>query len=383
MPVDPNTLDWKNLGFGFIETKSHLVHTWKDGKWDDGVLTSGTKINLDIGATALHYGQSCFEGIKAYRMKDGKIRIFRPEVNAERMINSCKAAAMQYPSIELFKKAVRRVVEDNKEYVPPYGSGGTLYIRPFLFGSGPKIGLSPADEYKFIVLVTPVGEYYKGGLSGAGKALIKYNLDRVAPFGSGRAKLGGNYASTLAPAIEAKHHGYMVLLFLDAAEHKYIDEFQTSNFAAIVPKGPNGKPIYVTPKTSSALLSVTNRSLFELAQKKLGWEAQRRRVTWDEVKSGKFTEIAACGTAVVLSPISEIHHEVAKPGSKTIEDFLDEVSHDWKEPEIHPELLKEEVVIGDGSYENLKTLYNSYLAIQFGDDPEWNEMNWMWPKEGI
>lgn len=380
--IDPNTLNWNDLGFGFVETNSHVVYTWKNGKWNQGELVAGTKIEIEIGATALHYGQSCFEGIKAYRMKDNKIRVFRPEINAERMIQSAKYSAMQAPSVDLFCEAIKRVVTDNSEYVPPYGTGGTLYIRPFLFGSGPKIGLSPSDEYKFIVLVTPVGEYYKGGLSGAGKALIKYNLDRVAPFGSGRAKLGGNYAPTLGPAIDAKHDDYMVLLFLDAAKHQYVDEFQTSNFIGIITR-ENEKPIYVTPKTTSTLLSVTNRSLFELAKKKLGWKVERRKVDYNEIKSGKFSEIAACGTAVVLSPINEIDREYLKPGSKSIDDFLNIVSDDWEEPEIIPDLIKEKITIGNGTYNHLKELYNNYLAIQFGEADDWKNYNWMWPAEGI
>ncbi|KAI9020444.1 aminotransferase [Hyaloraphidium curvatum] len=354
-------IDWNNLGFGLFPTKSHIEYTWKEGKgWDSGVLVNDPHITLHIAATVFHYGQSCFEGMKAYRMKDGKVRIFRPDVNAERIEVSADASAMVAPPKELFLEACRRVIADNIDFVPPYGTGGALYIRPFLFGSGPQVGLHEADEYKFVVFVNPVGDYYKGGVTPAGmaKALIPYHLDRAATYGVGHAKLGGNYSPGLKPTTAAKKRGYTVLLFLDAKTNSYIEEFATSNFIAITPPDANGKRHYATPSSQSILNSVTNQSLYEIAEKKLGWIVERRDISWDEVKSGAFNEVGAVGTAVVVTPISQIDRDVS-------------------------ESKQESVKVGTGSLEGLQALYGTITAMQKGDDPDGLEWGWCWPREGI
>jgi branched-chain amino acid aminotransferase len=287
----PPNIDWTSLGFAHVPTFSHICYTWKEGKWDSGVLSDDPTITLHIAATVFHYGQSCFEGLKAFKMRDGKVRVFRPELNAERMQATCEASSMAKVPTELFLEGIKRVIEDNYDFVPPYGSNGALYVRPFVIGSGPQVGLSPSEEYKFMVFVNPVGEYYKGGVSNPAKAVVLHELDRAAPFGTGHAKLGGNYSPGLGPTNLAKKHGYTVLLFFDAATHSYIEEFATSNFAALTPPDANGKRHYVTPKSRSILNSVTNRSLADVAEKRLGMVVERRAVPWSEVKDGKFDEV--------------------------------------------------------------------------------------------
>ncbi|KAJ3001539.1 hypothetical protein HKX48_002816 [Thoreauomyces humboldtii] len=386
---DPATIDWKNLGFAYVKTNGHLRHVWTDGKWDQGEFRTDFDVNLDIAATVLHYGQSCFEGLKAFRMKDGKIRIFRPEVNAKRMIKSCTAIAMAAPPEELFLSAVRRAVEHNADYVPPYGSNGALYIRPFVFGSGAQIGIAPAKEYHFIVLVTPVGEYYVGGMGNPTKALIKHNFDRAAPYGTGQIKAGGNYAPAIKPTIDARDKGYTVMLFLDAKEHKYVDEFSTSNFAAITDEDvTTGRRTYVTPKSRSALASVTNRSLAELAARRFGWNVERRRVEWREVLECKtFTEVAACGTAVIITPVAEIHREVGTPKKdrkeEKVVDPSDPYGFDEPEEEEDIELEVAKVAKHDYGFPGFKALYDAYRALQVGELDGWEEYGWMWPAEGI
>ncbi|KAI8917624.1 aminotransferase [Powellomyces hirtus] len=391
--VDPATLNWKNLGFSYVKTNGHVRYTWRDGKWDNGVFNKDFDITLDIAATVLHYGQSCFEGLKAFRMKDGKIRVFRPEVNARRMQKSCRAICMAEPPIDLFLEAVRRAVAANVDYVPPYGSNGALYIRPFVFGSGANVGLSPATEYTFMVLVTPVGEYYAGGMGSPTKALIKHKFDRAATYGTGTVKCGGNYAPSLAPTIEAKKKGYTVMLFLDAKENKYVEEFATSNFAALTAPDANGKRVYVTPKSGSVLASVTNRSLCELASRRFGWEVERRLLSWDEVKSGnKFTEVAACGTAVVITPVAEIHREIGTPKQKQHSSTVptasaddpfgfDHIDDDAENDDISLEVAK--IAEPNAKFEGFTQLYDAYRALQYGELEGWEDYNWLWPAEGI
>ncbi|KAI9003200.1 aminotransferase [Gaertneriomyces semiglobifer] len=356
--VEPSTIDFSNIGFGYVKTNGHVRYTWREESgWDAGELVPHFNITLDIAATVLHYGQSIFEGLKAFRMKDGKIRIFRPDLNARRMIKSCKGTCMAAPTEQMFLEAVLRAVEYNKEYVPPYGSSGALYIRPFVFGSGAQVGLSPATEYVFAVLVVPVGEYYKGGMGSPVTAVIKHKFDRAAAYGSGQIKMGGNYAGSLGPTLEAKKKGYTVMLFLDAKENKYVDEFSTSNFAALTAPDAEGKRVYVTPKSTSALESVTNRSLAELAYKWFGWRVERRPVAWEEVRSRAFSEVAACGTAVIISPVKEIHRELPMEIAKIAETGQ--------------------------AFEGFKRLYDAYRALQTGDLEGWENFGWMWPAEGI
>ncbi|KAJ3156924.1 hypothetical protein HDU86_003459 [Geranomyces michiganensis] len=398
--ADPAALDFSNLGFSYVKTNGHVKYTWRNGAWDQGVFQPNFDLGLDIAATVLHYGQSCFEGLKAFRMKDGKIRVFRPEVNARRMQRSCCGICMAEPPVDMFLEGVRRAVEANAEYVPPYGSNGSLYVRPFVFGSGPQVGLSPATEYTFMVFVSPVGEYYAGGMGAPAKAVIKHKFDRAATHGTGTIKAGGNYAPTLAPTLEAKKKGFSVMLFLDAKENKYVDEFATSNFAALTkPDSVTGKRTYVTPKSSSALASVTNRSLCELAHRRFGWNVERRRVTFDEVRQGAFAEVAACGTAVIITPVSEIHREVVASGSAPAKAHASkprEVStlsppHDTDDPfgfddeEPVEETTYEIAKIAEPGtkFEGFGQLYDAYRALQNGTLEGWQEFGWMWPAEGI
>jgi len=303
-------IDWNSLGFAFLDTNCHIRHVWKNGAWGEGELVESPYLNIHIAATALHYGQAAFEGLKAFRRKDGKVSLFRPEENARRMAVTARRTCMAEVPEELFIEACKRVVKANIEYVPPYGTGGSLYVRPLLIGSGPQIGVAPADEYTFIVLVTPVGPYYKGGLQ-AVKAIVLDNYDRAAPQGTGHIKVAGNYAVSLYPHLEAKKAGYPVELYLDAKEHKWIDEFSTSNFLAITKNGT-----YVTVKSTSILPSITNLSLQQIA-KDLEIPVEVRPIAFDEIT--EFAEVAACGTAVVITPVCQIERagKVYKTGPET------------------------------------------------------------------
>ncbi|MFO7820995.1 MAG: branched-chain amino acid aminotransferase [Lentisphaeria bacterium] len=292
-----NHIDWTKLGFNYRDVNSHIRYVWRDGEWDGGELCADPHFNINIAATALHYGQTAFEGLKAFRCADGKVRLFRPNMNARRLQNSAKRIRMPRLSEPMFLAAVRRVIEDNMEYVPPYGSGGSLYVRPLLFGNGPQIGIHPAQEYVFIILVLPVGPYYQEGLKPV-RAVILDEYDRAAPQGVGHVKVGGNYAASLVPHMVAMEKGFQVELYLDAKEHKYVEEFGTSNFIGI-----KGDDTFVTPESASILPSVMNDSLQKVAKDE-GLKVERRPVPYDELK--EFSEIGACGTAVVITPISEI-----------------------------------------------------------------------------
>jgi branched-chain amino acid aminotransferase len=292
-------LDWQSLGFSYVQTRSFIHYTWTNGRWGEGVVSEQPYLNLHIAATALHYGQSCFEGLKAFACRDGQIRIFRMDENARRMDSSARRLRMPEVPEELFMDAVRTVVRENRDFVPPYGTGGSLYIRPLLFGSGARIGVQPADEYIFLVLVTPVGNYYKGGLKPV-SAVIMPGYDRCAPGGLGSVKAAGNYSADLEPSQKAKQEGYPITLYLDAREHKYVDEFGTSNFIAITKDRR-----YVTPASPSILPSITNKTLMALAAD-LGLPVEKRPVAFSEV--GGFAEVAACGTAVVITPVNRIVH---------------------------------------------------------------------------
>eukprot|EP00842_Homolaphlyctis_polyrhiza_P002056 jgi/Hompol1/2851/HPOL_006193-RA len=264
-------LDWKNLGFRAHPMRSHIEYHYKDGVWDNGTLVTDTTLQFDVWAAVVHYGASAFEGLKAMRMKDGKarilacfscfycfVRIFRPDLNAQRMAVSCEAASMIAPPQELFVEAIVRLVKDNIDYVPPYGTSGSLYIRPLVVGTGSHVGLQPSGEFRFIVIATPVGDFFTGGPVRPIKALIQHGFDRAAPRGMGHAKLGGNYAPTHRPTMRANAKGYSVLLFLDPKESKYVDEFAVSNFAALTREDADGRRTYVTPRSRSILASITN-----------------------------------------------------------------------------------------------------------------------------
>ncbi len=291
-------IDWSKLSFSYTPVSYHIEYHWKDGKWDAGELKDKPYITMSIAAECLHYGQEAFEGLKAYRGSDGKVRVFRMEMNARRLINSAVRTCMAPVPEELFCEAVERVVKANIDWVPPYGTGATLYIRPLLIGNGPQIGVAPAAEYTFIILVTPVGAYYKGGLQ-AVRACIVDDYDRAAPRGTGFVKLAGNYAASLLPHKMAHDAGYAVDLYLDAAQHKYIEEFGSSNFIGITKDGR-----YVTPDSPSVLPSITNNGLQQVARD-LGIPVEVRPIDFEK-EIGDFAEVAACGTAVVITPVSEI-----------------------------------------------------------------------------
>ena len=290
-------IDWANLGFGFSEVNCHIRYVWRDGKWSEGEFIKKPEITMHIGASCLHYGQECFEGMKAFRQKDGKIVVFRPEENAKRMARTAERCVMPAVPVDMFVESVDKVVRANEEYVPPYGTGGSLYIRPLLIGTGPQIGVAPAKEFTFMVIVMPVGAYYKGGLKPV-RAVILDDWDRAAPLGMGDVKVGGNYAASLYAHEKAKREGWPVELYLDAKTHQYVEEFSTSNFLGITKDGT-----YVTPDSRSVLPSITNLSLMQCAED-LGWKVERRPIPYTEIK--EFAEVAACGTAVVVTPVWEI-----------------------------------------------------------------------------
>jgi len=292
----PN-LDWTNLGFEFRPTRSHLRVVFKDGAWQTPELVEGDTIQIHMGATALHYGQSCFEGLKAFCHEDGSVHMFRPDENARRMQSS--AARTLMPALETpdFVSAVAQVVADNMDYVPPYGSNGALYIRPLLFGSGPRIGLQPADEYTLLMMVIPVGDYYDGGLAEPVSGTLILDYDRAAPRGVGNVKVAGNYAADLLPNQQQKKAGFQIGLYLDAATQTKIEEFSTSNFVGI--KGDS----YVTPKSPSVLPSITNKALMQIAADQ-GLKVEERDILLEEL--AEFDEVLAVGTAVVVTPVGSI-----------------------------------------------------------------------------
>ncbi|MDR0578882.1 MAG: branched-chain amino acid aminotransferase [Candidatus Accumulibacter sp.] len=290
-------IDWNGLGFKYMDTHCHVRYVWRDGKWSDAEFVGEPRMKMHIAASCLHYGQEAFEGLKAFRCRDGKVRVFRPEANAERMFNTARRACMAQVPVDMFVDAVKKAVKANEDYVPPYGTGGSMYIRPLLIGTGPQIGVAPADEYTFLVMVMPVGAYYKGGLKPV-RALVVDDWDRAAPQGMGDVKVGGNYAASLFAHETAKHAGYPVELYLDAKTHTFVEEFATSNFIGITKDGA-----YVTPDSRSVLPSVTNRTLKQIAAD-LGMKVETRPVPFDEIET--FAEVAACGTAVVVTPVCEI-----------------------------------------------------------------------------
>lgn len=332
-------LDWKNLPFGYMKTEYNIRCFYKDGKWGDLEVSKSDHIDVHIAATGLHYGQEAFEGLKAYMGKDGKVRLFRWEENAKRFAFSANGIMMAPLPVEKFREATFKVVQLNKKFIPPYGSGASLYIRPFLFGSGAEVGVKPAAEYTFIVFVTPVGPYFKGGIKPV-SMLICRDFDRAAPKGTGIFKVGGNYAASLRAGMAARHGGYASTIFLDAKRKKYIDECGPANFFGIKDN------TYITPKSESILRSITNMSLIEVAAS-LGIKTQRRRVPVEEL--AEFSEAGACGTAAVISPIAKI----VDPDRNKVYEYC-------RDGKPGPVTMK---------------LYNKLVGIQYGDVED--EFGWI------
>ncbi len=333
-------IDWGNLSFGYIKTDYNVRCVYKDGKWGNIEVSDSEYINLHIAATSIHYGQEAFEGLKAYTCKDGKIKVFRWEENAKRMYYTAEGVRMAPVPVELFKEALFKVISLNKRFVPPYGTGATLYIRPVLFGSGAEIGVKPAKEYTFIIFVMPVGPYSKGGVKPIDNYICR-EYDRAAPLGTGNFKVGGNYAASMRAMEQAKNLGFASLIFLDAKKKKFIDECGHANFFGIKDN------TYVTPKASKTILnSITNMSLETIA-KSLGMKVERRDIPVEELST--FTEAGACGTAAVITPVKRI----IDPDTKNVYEYC-------KNDEPGPWTIK---------------LYNKLVGIQHGDEPD--EFGWM------
>ncbi|MBZ4676881.1 MAG: branched-chain amino acid aminotransferase [Anaerophaga sp.] len=327
-------IDWSNLSFSYLDTDYNVRCYYRNGKWGELEVSSSNQINIHMAATALHYGQEAFEGLKAYRGKDDKIRIFRVEENARRMLSSSKGIMMAEVPEALFVEAVKKAVSLNKRFVPPYESGASLYIRPLLIGTGPKVGVQPADEYLFLVFVTPVGPYFKEGFKLTSVAVMR-EYDRAAPRGTGNIKVGGNYAAGLRAGMLAKEKGYSAVLYLDSREKKYIDECGPANFFGIKDN------TYITPESRSILPSITNKSLVQLA-KDMGLKTEIRPIPFDEVDT--FEEVGQCGTAAVISPVGRI------------DDLDNNKSYSFsKDGEPGPVTKK---------------LYHKLRALQYGDEPD-------------
>ncbi|MCR4933618.1 MAG: branched-chain amino acid aminotransferase, partial [Lachnospiraceae bacterium] len=270
-------IDWANIGFGYIPTDKRYVSNFKNGAWDEGILTSDDKVVISECAGVLQYAQTCFEGLKAYTTEDGKIVCFRPDLNAERMVDSCKRLEMPVFPVERFLDAVDKVVSANAAFIPPYGSGATLYIRPYMFGSSPVIGVKPAEEYQFRMFCTPVGPYFKGGVKPL--TIRVSDFDRAAPHGTGHIKAGLNYAMSLYAIVDAHEQGFDENMYLDAATRTKVEETGGANFLFVTKDGK-----VVTPKSNSILPSITRRSLMYVAKEILGLEAEEREVYVDELK---------------------------------------------------------------------------------------------------
>ncbi len=327
-------IDWSNLSFGYMKTDYNVRCYYRDGKWGEIEVSSSETINLHMAATSLHYGQEAFEGLKAYRCKDGKIRIFRMESNAERLQSTCRGILMPELPTDMFCEMVKKVVKLNEDFIPPYESGASLYIRPLLIGTGAQVGVHPAKEYLFLIFVTPVGPYFKGGFATNPYVIIR-QYDRSAPLGTGTYKVGGNYAASLRANKLAHDLGYSCEFYLDAKEKKYIDECGAANFFGIKDN------TYITPKSTSILPSITNKSLMQLAED-MGLKVECRPVPEEELAT--FEEAGACGTAAVISPIERI------------DDLENKKSY---------------VIAKDGKPGAISTkLYNKLRAIQYGDEQD-------------
>jgi len=325
-------IDWKNLGFGYRDTDYNVRCYYRNGKWGELETSTSNSINIHMSATAVHYGQQAFEGLKAFKGKDGKIRVFRMEENAKRMQDSADGILMAKLPIEKFTEAVRKAVKLNERFVPPYESGAALYIRPLLIGSGPQIGVNPAEEYLFIVFVMPVGPYFPEGFKPTDLVIMR-EFDRAAPQGTGKYKVGGNYAASMFEGKKAKASGFSAVLYLDSKEKKYIDECGPANFFGIKNK------TYITPESDSILPSITNKSLSVLAEE-MGLKVERRKVPYEELE--EFEEVGACGTAAVISPIKGVY---------------DADKDKWFK-------------YGENPGEWSTKLYNKLRAIQYGDEAD-------------
>jgi len=327
-------LDWSNLPFGYMKTDYNVRCHYRNGSWGELEISSSEFLQVHISATALHYGQEAFEGMKAYRGKDGKIRVFRWEENFKRMQRSANGILMAPVTKDVFKEAIFKAIKLNEKFVPPYGTGAALYIRPLLFGSGAEVGVKPAQEYTFLVFVTPVGPYFKEGFNPVKIAVVR-DSDRAAPLGTGTLKVGGNYAASLRGVQKAHDQGYGSPMYLDACSKKYIDEIGAANFFAIKDN------TYITPESTAILPSITNMSILEMVPD-MGLKIERRPVAIDEL--GGFEEVGACGTAAVISPIGEIY----------------DMDQD-----------KKYAFCKDGKPGPVSTkIYEKLVAIQFGDEPD-------------
>lgn len=323
-------IDWNNLGFEYIKTDFRYISTWKNGSWDEGHLTEDNMLTISEASCALHYGQQCFEGLKAYRTKNGDIQLFRPNRNAARLNDSLNKLLMPEIPEEKFIDACMQVVKANEHYVPPYGTGGTLYLRPFVIGVGDNIGVKPAPEYIFCVFCLPVGAYFKGGMTPCNFMIADY--DRAAPHGTGGQKVGGNYAASMQPHKIAADRGFADCIYLDPATRTYIEEVGAANFFGITKNNE-----FVTPKSPSVLPSITKYSLMEIAEKYLNMPVYERKVPIDSLD--EFKEAGACGTAAVITPIGGI-------------EYKGELHVFYSETEVGP-ITKE--------------LYRILCGIQFGD----------------
>ena len=290
-------IDWGNLGFGYVKTDKRFVSNFKDGKWDDGTLSSDDMVSLSECACVLQYAQTCFEGLKAYTTKDGRIVCFRPDLNAKRMADSCERMKMPVYPVEKFVEAIKQTVKANAQWVPPFGSGATLYLRPFMFGSDAIIGVKPANEFQFRIFATPVGPYFKGGVKPI--TLRVSDLDRAAPHGTGHIKAGLNYAMSLYNIVDAHEKGYDENVYLDSKSRTFIEETGGANIIFITKDNK-----VVTPKSDTILPSITRRSLMVVAKEYLGLEVEERKISLDEI--GDFAECGLCGTAAVISPVGKI-----------------------------------------------------------------------------
>ena len=330
MDKDTN-IDWDNLGFEYIKTDLRYISRWKDGSWDDGELVEDNNLTISEGSPALHYGQQCFEGLKAYRTKDDGIQLFRPDENAARMIRSCCKLLMPEVPVEKFIDACSQVVKANERFVPPYGCGGALYLRPFVIGVGDNIGVKPAEEYIFSVFCIPVGAYFKGGVTPV-NFLVAPEYDRAAPCGTGAAKVGGNYAASLLPLKIAKDRGFADCIYLDPATRTKIEEVGSANFFGITHDNT-----FVTPTSPSILRSITRISLMDIAKDYLGIKVEERDVFVNNLD--EFNEAGACGTAAVITPIGGIQYK-------------DDLHVFYSETEVGP---------------ITKKLYDTLCGIQIGD----------------
>ncbi|EQB4897639.1 branched-chain amino acid aminotransferase [Enterococcus faecalis] len=324
-------LYWKNIGFSYRNLPFRYIAHFKDGKWGNGKLTGDNKLHISESSPALNYGQQGFEGLKAYRTKEGSIQLFRPDQNAIRLQKTARRLCMAEVSTEMFIDAVKQVVKANEAFVPPYGKGATLYLRPLLLGIGDVIGVKPAEEYIFTVFAMPVGSYFKDGLTPS-KFVISRDYDRAAPLGTGGAKVGGNYAASLQAEVVAKSSGYADAIYLDPSTHTKIEEVGAANFFGITSENE-----FITPLSPSILPSITKYSLLYLAEHRLGLKAIECEVYAKDLD--KFIEAGACGTAAVISPIGRI------------DDGKDSYIF-YSETEVGP---------------TIKRLYNELIGIQFGD----------------